>query len=231
MCGMVHAPLPPDIAEPASSAVLVVDVQNDFLHPDGVRAPSWPDSAHREMVERRLVPFLDGARAAGVRVIWIAMDQTPATVSRANARMKRKMYPPDRGLAPGDADLWEAAACRHGTWGAELYVPPEPADLLVRKTRYSAFVRTELEERLRALGVTTVLVTGVVMSQCVESTARDAYQNDFDVVLVADCAAARSVEERYATCRAIDESFGWVLGSGELLTAWAARSGGAIAAH
>jgi ureidoacrylate peracid hydrolase len=230
---MDRAPLPPEVAEPATSAVLVIDVQNDFVHPRGVRAPSWPDAAHREMVERRLAPFVDGARAAGARIVWIAMDQTPETVSPANARMKRKMYPSadGGGRAPSVDDLWKAAACRRGTWGAELYLTPAPADLVVAKTRYSAFLRTDLEQLLRALDVTTVLVTGVVMSQCVESTARDAYQSDFDVVLVEDCAAARSTEERDATCRAIEQSFGWVRRAEELLTTWAARPAGAPAAR
>ncbi len=236
MRAMERAPLPPEVAEPATCAVLVVDVQNDFVHPDGVRAPSWPDAAHREMVERRLAPFLDDARTAGVRVVWIAMEQTPETVSPANARMKRKMYPVsgegvDGGLAPDDADLWETAACRRGTWGAELYLAPRSGDLVVAKSRYSAFVRTDLEERLRALGVTSVLVTGVVMSQCVESTARDAYQRDFDVVLVEDCAAGRSPEEREATCRHIEQSFGWVRNADELRTEWTICTADATAAR
>jgi ureidoacrylate peracid hydrolase len=231
MRAMERAPLPPEIAEPATSAVLVIDVQNDFVHPDGVRAPSWPDFAHREMVEHRLASFLDGARTAGARIVWIAMDQTPESVSPANARMKRKMYPRGGGSTPDDADLWEAAACRRGTWGAELYLAPVPPDLVMTKSRYSAFLRTDLDEQLRALGVTTVLVTGVVMSQCVESTARDAYQCDFDVVLVEDCAAARTPEERDATCRSIEQSFGWVRRADELLAMWAARRAGVPAAR
>ena len=222
---MERAELPPEVAEPGSSAVLVVDVQNDFVHPDGVRAPSWPDAAHTEMVERRLEPFLRGARRAGVRVVWVVMEQTPESVSAANARMKRKMYPRASGPAPDDADLWEAAACRRGSWGAELYLAPEPGDLVSMKTRYSAFLRTDLEQRLRGAGVTSVLVTGVVMSQCVESTARDAYQRDFDVVLVEDLAAARSEEERSATVRVIEQSFGWVRGSEALLEAWGVGAG------
>lgn len=222
---MERAELPAEVAEPGSSAVLVVDVQNDFIHPDGVRAPSWPDGSHREMVERRLAPFLAGARRAGVRVVWVVMEQTPESVSAANARMKRKMYPRGDGPEPGDADLWAAAACRKGSWGAELYLTPEPGDLLSPKSRYSAFVRTDLEERLRREGVTSVLVTGVVMSQCVESTARDAYQRDFDVVLVGDCAAARSTDEHGATVRAIEQSFGWVRGAGALIEAWGVEAG------
>ncbi len=224
MATVERADLPEKVAEPASSAVLVVDVQNDFVHAEGVRAPSWPDAAHREMVERRLQPFLAGARLAGARIVWVVMEQTPETVSAANARMKRKMYPRGDGPAPDDADLWAAAACRQGSWGAEPYLLPGPGDLVVPKTRYSAFVRTDLEERLRAAGVTSVLVTGVVMSQCVESTARDAYQHDFDVVLVEDCAAARSEEERAATVRAIEQSFGWVRRSEALLKAWGVSS-------
>ncbi len=220
---MERIPLPLEVAEPAMSALLVVDVQNDFVHADGVRAPSWPNTAHREMVEHQLAPFINHARDIGVQIVWIAMDQTLETVSPANARMKRKMYPGGTSSAPTDDELWQAAACRRGTWGAELYLSPNSTDLIITKNRYSAFLRTDLEKRLRALGITTVIVTGLVMSQCVESTARDAYQNDFDVVLLEDCAAARSQEEHDATCNAIEQSFGWVLHSRALSATWATR--------
>jgi ureidoacrylate peracid hydrolase len=221
--------LPTSILDPANTALLVVDVQNDFIHADGrsgVRSDGNAD--FRAMVDGRLAPFVEEARALGVRVVWIQMENAPDTVSPANARIKRKMY----GTDPDDeasVDIWERAVCVRGSWGAEIYLPVAEDDIVSPKSRYSAFIRTELDGMLRELGVTTTAVAGVVTNQCVESTARDAYQHDYDVLLVADCVAERSPEARTATFANIEGGTGWVRDSADLLAAWHARVG-AIAA-
>ena len=73
-------------------------------------------------------------------------------------------------------------------------------------------------------------MAGVVTNQCVEATARDAYQHDYDVLLVSDCVAERSPEARAATFANIEGGTGWVRDSAALLDAWHARAGGAAAA-
>jgi len=216
---------PTSILDPTSTALLVVDVQNDFIHEDG-RAGLRSDgnAAFRAMVDGRLAPFVEQARALGVQVVWIQMENAPDTVSPANARIKRKMY----GADPDDAssvDIWERAVCVRGSWGAEIYLPVAEADLLSPKSRYSAFIRTQLDATLRAHGVTTTAVAGVVTNQCVEATARDAYQYDYDVLLVSDCVAERSPEARTATFANIEGGTGWVRDSAALLDAWRARAG------
>lgn len=218
---------PASILDPARTALLVVDVQNDFIHEDGRSGlRSDRNAAFRAMVDRELAPFVEQARNLGVRVVWIQMENAPDTVSPANARIKRKMY----GADPDDdssVDIWERAVCVRGSWGAEIYLPVATADLVSRKSRYSAFIRTELDATLRAHGVTTTAVAGVVTNQCVESTARDAYQNDYDVLLVADCVAERSSEARAATFANIEGGSGWVCDSVGLLAAWRQRVGAA----
>ena len=177
------------------------------------------------MVDGHLAPFVEEARALGVQVIWIQMENSSDTVSPANARIKRKMY----GTDPDDdssVDIWERAVCVRGSWGAEIYLPVVMPDLVSPKSRYSAFIRTELDSTLRARGLTTVIVVGVVTNQCVESTARDAYQYDYDVLLVADCVAERSFEARVATFANIEGGTGWVCDSVDLLRAWHARVDG-----
>lgn len=224
-----RATLPTSILDPAHTALLVVDVQNDFIHADGRSgARSDGNAAFRTMVDGRLAPFVEEARALGVRVVWIQMENAPDTVSPANARIKRKMY----GADPDDeasVDIWERAVCVRGSWGAEIYLPVAEDDIVSPKSRYSAFIRTELDATLRALGVTTTVVTGVVTNQCVESTARDAYQHDYDVLLVADCVAERSPEARAATFANIEGGTGWVRDSADLLAAWRARARAAAA--
>ena len=141
------------------------------------------------MVDGRLAPFVEEARALGVRVVWIQMENAPDTVSPANARIKRKMY----GTDPDDeasVDIWERAVCVRGSWGAEIYLPVAEDDIVSPKSRYSAFIRTELDGMLRELGVTTTAVAGVVTNQCVESTARDAMMMDYATIMVDDALSA-----------------------------------------
>ena len=95
--------------------------------------------------------------------------------------------------------------------------------MVVAKSRYSAFIRTELDEALRERGISTAAVSGVVTNQCVESTARDAYQHDYDVLLVSDCVAERSPEARAATFANIEGGTGWICDSAGLLAAWRER--------
>ncbi len=204
-------------------------MQNDFIHADGHSGQRTDGNAgFRAMVDGRLAPFVDEARALGVQLVWIRMENAPDTVSPANARIKRKMYGADPD-DPASVDIWERAVCVRGSWGAEIYLPVAAADLVSPKSRYSAFIRTELDATLRARGVTTTAVAGVVTNQCVESTARDAYQHDYDVLLVADCVAERTPEARAATFANIEGGSGWVRDSAELLIAWRAHAGGAPA--
>lgn len=201
---------------PGRAAVIVVDVQNDFIHPEG--KGGGPDGqrnlGHRVMTEERLAPFVEEARRQGCLIVWIRMENSAESITPANGRTKARMY----GLETWTVDdLMERAVCVKDTWGADLYLEPEADDLVVPKPRYSSFVRTTLDEDLRARGVQTVLVTGVVTNACVESTARDAYQLDYDVVLVSDCVSEVTEEARAATFANIGRSFGLVLTAGETL--------------
>jgi nicotinamidase/pyrazinamidase len=83
-----------------------------------------------------------------------------------------------------------------GTRGAEVVddLKPRPTDIILPKRRFSAFFKTDLDQTLRALGVNTIMVTGITTEVCVLMTVMDGLSHDFSVILVEDCSASRSKE-------------------------------------
>ena len=112
---------------------------------------------------------------------------------------------------------------RHGDIGAVVYWP-EAGDDIVYKTRFSGFFETDLDARLKKLGVTHLIITGCTTSICVDSTVRDAMFRDYLCVLLADCMSepievnsGRSTQD--ATLVAIEMALGWVSDSTRFLKA------------
>jgi len=107
------------------------------------------------------------------------------------------------GMAPGRNELPLSSAPPAG-WDELLpELGQQASDIRVTKHTWGAFVRTGLEERLKALGVTQVVVTGVATSIGVESTARQAYELGFNVTLATDAMADRNVEAHERSIRLI----------------------------
>ena len=168
--------------DPRTTALIVVDMQNDFIHPDGETA-RWmrkrleaegryvpPDPELLADVTAHLNGLIDDARAAGVTVVWARMENTPETQHRFMAEL---------GWNP----------CIAGTWGARWHEAFAPGDgeLVVTKHRHSAFFGTTLDAELRARGIDAVAVTGTATQGCVESTVRDACDHDYRTLVVGDC--------------------------------------------
>ena len=186
--------------DPGRTAVLVVDMLNDFLEPTG--AMPLPEGHRLYEPIRRL---LATARAHGSAVIWVC-DTHP----------------------PGDREFDKRSVhCLTGTWGAEIVEALRPPDheYRVAKRRYSGFYETDLDLRLRELGVAHVILTGVVTNICVRSTAHDAFFRGYDVIVVEDCVAATSEREQESSLYDIDTHFGAVWGLEEVLTAFERTAG------
>jgi ureidoacrylate peracid hydrolase len=201
-----------DIVDPRTAALLVIDVQNDYVHPEGAIGASGVDmSVCVEMVPR-LEAFLEHARAAGVFVVHTRNWHRPATDSRAwRDRVTRTWSLDER---PGRAE----------SWGAEFYqIGPRTGEEVVSKFRYDAFLGTNLEYLLRAREIETVICTGTATNVCVESTARAAHMRDFNVVLVADCCASAETELHEATLINIQRHFGTVVDAARIEQAWSQR--------
>lgn len=196
---------------PAHTAVLVVDMQNDFCAPDGyVARQGWDIEPMARMAER-LSAFLDEARRY-VRIVHVRGQYEPAFMpSQMVERLQRLGIPP---------------YCQPGTRGIEFYPGFEPAagDLVVTKRTFSAFAHTDLDLLLRHLGVRTVAVTGTFTNVCVDSTARDAYFHDYYVVIPEDLTATSEPAAQEATLRTLGHFFGVVVKSAEILATWRALS-------
>jgi nicotinamidase-related amidase len=163
-------------------ALLVVDMQNGFCHPDGSFSRTGRDVAGAMDAVARAAIAVAQARAADIPVVFTRHVYRPGR--------------PDEGraLTGNSPELASVASLATGTWDAavcdELGCGPD--DLVVDKVRFDAFQWTSLEPLLRGLGVTALMICGVVTNICVESTARSAFMRDFRVTLLADCCAANT---------------------------------------
>ena len=214
--------------EPEKTAIIVVDMQNDFGSEGGMFALAGIDIAPIRAVIEPTTRVLDAARAAGMPVVYLKME-FEADLSDAGgpeAPNYLKHVPLNIGKsvpAPGGG---ESRILIKGTWNTAIIteLSPQPGDLIVSKHRYSGFFETELDELLRQRGIKDLVFTGCTTSVCVESTLRDAFYRDYRCLLLSDCTAEpigngepRSNHE--ATLRVIETLFGWVTDSQSYLEA------------
>ena len=177
-----------ELVDPAHTALIMIDMQRDFIEPDGLFASLGIDLSMYAESRPRLASLLAAARRAGTMVIHLQntalpdrMSDSPAQI-RFNLRMHkdaRRNQPPLRYTIPGTP----------GYEFAKEFLPLEN-ELVVRKYRSSGFWGTNLDMLLRSNGIKTVVVGGCTTEGCVESTARDAMFNDFYVVIAEDCVAS-----------------------------------------
>jgi len=198
--------------DPSRTALIVVDAQNDFCHPDGACARQL--GADLSQVARaipRLGLLLEGAREAGVLAVFI-----------------KSIYD-DRYLSPVLRDQYVRRGlrdiCQTGEWGSEFYGDISPdvgrGEPVIVKHRYNAFHSTELDVTLHDRSINGLVVAGFLTSVCVESTARDAFFRGYYTSIASDAAAEFDPELHDSTLRLFDRSFGPVLSVDEILGLWA----------
>jgi ureidoacrylate peracid hydrolase len=201
---------------PRHTALLIVDMQNDFCARGGLVDLGGRDVSAVEEMARHLPALIEAAREHGVLAVFV-----------------RSLYSTGRNAFLSDSWLEQAArkqgdgytlrpVCREGSWEGDYYgdIRPGPDDIVVTKHRYSAFHATDLDLILRSNGIRTVVVTGVSTNVCVESTARDAFMRDYYSVLVGDGTAAYSADEHATTLKTFDRFFGEVTTIAELQRLW-----------
>ena len=208
-----------DQVRPAHTALLVVDVQNDFVHPDGwvmrrgVR--DFGDSATIPAAMEAMGALLSAARAHDLVTVLIRMIGDVRYLSLAMQAQYRRLH--------GEA---QPPCVIDGTWGAELHedflAVPRPREFVVDKQKYSAFAGTRLDTILRMHAIKTVVVCGVATSGCVESTVRDALFADYYVVTAGDGCADYDPDRHRASLRKLDLSFGYVVPARDVVECWGA---------
>lgn len=197
-----------DRVRPEHTAVIVVDIQNDFCAEDGyiARHHGCDADANAALADAN-VRLTDVARAAGSLIVWV-----------------QAIYDPEYLSAPmlvrnGSAN--DTVRCAEGSWGADFYrVAPQEGDLVMQKHRYSAFSGTPLDNLLRRRGIRTAVVTGVATNICVESTLREGFNLGYYIVVPRDCVGSGNPALHEATLQNVSFLLGDVVSSAELMALW-----------
>ncbi len=163
-----------------NTALLVCDLQNDFVHPEGAYGRAGLGTPEIAVLPARLKPLADRLRAGGG---WVAQTQFTLVPGRGGEPL---ISPHLLSLRPF---LRKGDFCP-GAWGHQMVDMLQPADLSVEKVAYSAFYMSRLEWVLRRCGINRLLACGIVTNGGVASTVREAHVRDFDVTLLEDGCAA-----------------------------------------
>ena len=168
----------------SGTALLVCDLQNDFVHPEGAYGRAGLGTPEIAALGERLRPLAARMRARGG---WVVQTQFTLVPGRGGEPL---ISPHLLALRPF---LKRDDFCP-GSWGHQLVEALQPADLSVEKVAYSAFYMTRLEWVLRRVGITRLLACGIVTNGGVTSTVREAHVRDFDVTVLEDGCAAFTPE-------------------------------------
>ena len=205
---------------PSHTALVIVDVQNDYVHADGFFAKkSMKDFQDRSLIPGMLASLerlLAEARSAGVLTVFVRSHLDLKYLSPAIVQRKKVIGQVNEKLAPYSS--------LEGTWGADFYGAFRPdgrsPEVVVTKHRQSAFWGTNLDMILRSNGIKTLVMSGLATSGCVESTTRDAAMNDYYVVTPRDSCSDQDVTRHEASLRKVSISFGYVVDSVDIAKAW-----------
>lgn len=198
------------------SALIIVDMQNDFLHPDG----SFAHIAEEHPEAMIDMPFLVGTiphvmrlatafRTAGRPIVYVAHVLKPDYSDAA--------FPFWRlGMEPG---MGNRTHCVEGTWGAEVIdeLKPHKGEQVVVKKGFGGFTNTALDTILRNMGITTCVVAGVTTCVCVSSTVRGGVEYNYRMILASDAVAEVSRDTHDSELKTIDRIFADVKTTDEVL--------------
>jgi nicotinamidase-related amidase len=175
--------------DPRRTALLTIDLQNDFLHPDGAYGRAGQTAEAIAALPARIAPLASALRAKGGTFVSAQFTLVPGPGGEPLIAPHLKALRPF--LGKGDF--------APGAWGHALVDTLAPADYTIEKVAYSAFYQTRLEYILRALGIDTLIVGGIVTNGGVASTLRDAHLRNIETVMLTDGCAAFRAEVHEAT--------------------------------
>jgi len=171
-----------DLSRPQSLGLVIVDLQNDFLHPEGAYAKGGATAPAIAALPARVKPVADAVRAAGGWVVSTHFTLVPGKGGEPFISPHLKTLRP----------FLRKGHFAPGSFGHALVNELQPADLSIEKIAYSAFYMTRMDWVLRKAGIDTLVFTGIVTNGGVASTLRDAHVRDFHCILLEDGCAAFS---------------------------------------
>jgi ureidoacrylate peracid hydrolase len=201
-----------EVLDPRHAALVVVDMQNDFGHPDGHFARAGVDVSAVPAIVPQVSALVDAARRSGALVVWIRQTTLPGGRSDSPAWLAFKSR---------HTEGFDTSYCLEGTWGQDFLEPlaPQGDEPVVRKFRSSAFTNTNLDAVLRGNGIESVAVCGCMTEGCVEATARDAGYHDYYVAVAEDAIASNTPAFHDAALLVMRSTFR-VRPSSRLVQAW-----------
>jgi ureidoacrylate peracid hydrolase len=214
--------------ETTNTALIVVDMQNDF----GVKTGMFDRNGINIDVIRKIIAPTAGvialAREAGIKIIYLKMgyrdDLSDLGNENSPNRDRHLLFHVGETMTAPDGS--KSRILIRDNWGTDIIpeLKPMEGDIVIYKTRFSGFYNTNLDATLKQLGIKNLLVTGCTTSVCVESTVRDATFRDYSPIVLEDCTAEpmgndlpRSNHE--ASLLNIQAVLGWVTHSDELIKA------------
>ena len=168
--------------DPSGTALVLVDLQNDFIHPDGAYARGGAKADEIAALPARLAPLAEAIRSKGGWIVSTHFTLVPGKGGEPMISPHLKAIRPF--LRKGDF--------LSGGWGHDVVDALQPIDLKVEKVAFSAFYMSRLEWVLRKAGITTLIFGGIVTNGGVASTVRDAHVRDLETVVLEDGCAAFS---------------------------------------
>ncbi len=178
-----------DALNPATTAFVIVDMQNDFIHPEGAYGRAGQKSEAIAALPARHKQLADAIRAAGG---WIASTHFTLVPGKGGKPFISEHL---RRIRP----FLEKGDFAPGSFGHDLIEALQPSDLKIEKIAYSAFYQSRMDWMLRRAGIETLIFGGIVTNGGVASTARDAHVRDYDIVILEDGCAAFSQESHDST--------------------------------
>ncbi|MBX3015525.1 MAG: cysteine hydrolase [Caldilineaceae bacterium] len=203
-----------------ATALIVIDMQKDFLYPNGFGAALGNDVT---LLQRTIAPIqqlLAAARAQGMFIIHTREGHLPDLSDCPPVKLDR--WPV--GTRIGDHGPMGRILIR-GEEGHDIIdeVAPLPGEIVIDKPGKSSFYATELETILHQQGILNLLVTGVTTDVCCNATVIGANDRGFNAIILADCVSSYNQDRHQATLAAIQAQggiFGWVTDSAAVLQAW-----------
>jgi ureidoacrylate peracid hydrolase len=205
----------------SKTAVLVVDMQNAFVHKGGYFDVVGFDISAVQKIVEPCQRIIGSARKKGIKIIYFRMGYSPDLSDKGPPESPYAYKAKVPVLLRERPELKDKLYI-YGTWGAEIIeeLKPHQEDIVIKKQRYDGFVGTNLDIILRTLGIKYLIFVGIATNVCVESTLRRAFFLDYFPILISDAVSQkgpRTMQE--ATILNVQSTFGWVTDSIRLIKA------------
>jgi ureidoacrylate peracid hydrolase len=197
-----------------TAALLVIDLQNAFVHDRGTLGISGVDTKRLSSIVPVLAELIPRCQAADVPVIWTVQEHFAVDASRARKKLA------------GHTTRRKQVSALAGTWDEEIVDQLKPLaaanpSFVIRKHRFGAFYETRLEKLLDMLGTRTLFIAGTTTNACVETSIREAYLRDYDVVALDDCISGVNGEWE-ATAKKVWKQYFCEISDSRQMTEWLA---------